>query len=244
MAGSLTAERMVSTAGVFLRRPSGASGMRLGGGGLAGPDGVALGAVLAGAGLAAGAGEGVDRWAVLHLDQADAFDDRLPPCARQGTGNSPGPQVDVAQGALGHGTLDADVGDAHAPAEPQNPVDFPVDADLVGAEVDDPVGDHHVGPAIFHGQVLDHTLAKLHVLQLELVGEPTATREYLGVMSTPMTRPVGPTHSAARKVSMPAPEPRSTTCSPGCGWSQWKGLATPAKASQAASGSWSSGESG
>jgi hypothetical protein len=96
MAGSLTAEWMVSTAGVFLRRPSGASGMRLGGGGLAGPDGVALGAVLAGAGLAAGAGEGVDRWAVLHLDQAKAFDDRLPSCARQGTGNSPGPQVDVA----------------------------------------------------------------------------------------------------------------------------------------------------
>jgi hypothetical protein len=84
------------TAGVVLRRPSGASRLRLGGGGLAGPDWVALGAVLVGAGLAAGAGEGVDRWAVLHLDQANAFDDRLPSCARQGTGNSPGPQIDVA----------------------------------------------------------------------------------------------------------------------------------------------------
>src|SRR5215211_8654963 len=180
MAGSLTAERMVSTAGVFLRRPSGASGMRLGGGGLAGPDGVALGAVLAGAGLAAGAGEGVDRWAVLHLDQADAFDDRLPPCARQGTGNSPGPQVDVAQGALGHGTLDADVSDAHAPAGPQDPVDFPVDADLVGAEVDDPVGDDHVGPAVLQGQLLDHALAELHVPQPELIGQPAAAGQHLG----------------------------------------------------------------
>ena len=36
-----------------------------------------------------------------------------------------------------------------------------------------------------------------------------------GVISTPMTLPVGPTVSEARKTSIPAPEPRSTTVSPG-----------------------------
>jgi hypothetical protein len=75
---------------------AGMSWWRLAGGGFAGADGIALGAELAGAGLAAGAGEGVDRRAILDIDQADTSDDRLPPCARQGTGNSPGPQVDVA----------------------------------------------------------------------------------------------------------------------------------------------------
>jgi hypothetical protein len=36
-----------------------------------------------------------------------------------------------------------------------------------------------------------------------------------GVMSTPITRPVGPTCRAARKQSMPPPLPRSSTVSPG-----------------------------
>ena len=47
------------------------------------------------------------------------------------------------------------------------------------------------------------------------------------VMSTPMTRPPGPTCLAARKQSMPPPEPRSTTVWPGCNWASVTGSPHP-----------------
>src|SRR5260370_1296234 len=62
-----------------------------------------------------------------------------------------------------------------------------------------------------------------------------------GVMSTPITRPAVPTQSAASRESMPPPDPRSTTFSPGFGPPQKKGLPTPANASHASSGSSLSG---
>ena len=48
-----------------------------------------------------------------------------------------------------------------------------------------------------------------------------------GVMSTPTTRPSGPTRSAARKQSNPAPEPRSSTVSPGASDARATGLPHP-----------------
>ena len=48
-----------------------------------------------------------------------------------------------------------------------------------------------------------------------------------GVMSIPMTRPAGPTRSAARKQSKPAPEPRSSTVSPGVSDASATGLPQP-----------------
>src|SRR5262245_28549212 len=48
-----------------------------------------------------------------------------------------------------------------------------------------------------------------------------------GVMSTPITRPSGPTSRAARKQSMPAPLPRSSTASPGASCACASGLPQP-----------------
>jgi len=45
---------------------------------------------------------------------------------------------------------------------------------------------------------------------------PRATPSISSVMSTPMTRPVGPTTWAAMKQIFPVPLPRSSTVSPGC----------------------------
>ena len=54
-----------------------------------------------------------------------------------------------------------------------------------------------------------------------------ASSSISGVMSTPITRPLGPTCRAARKTSMPPPEPRSRTVSPGCGSSAAIGAPQP-----------------
>jgi hypothetical protein len=48
-----------------------------------------------------------------------------------------------------------------------------------------------------------------------LYGEFAGLSELGGVMSTPITYPSGPAASAARKLSVPEPLPRSTTVSPG-----------------------------
>ena len=42
-----------------------------------------------------------------------------------------------------------------------------------------------------------------------------ALASWASVMSTPTTRPVSPTSTAAQKMSVPEPEPRSSTVSPG-----------------------------
>jgi hypothetical protein len=57
------------------------------------------------------------------------------------------------------------------------------------------------------------------------------------VMSMPITWPPGPTWPAAMKESNPAPEPTSTTLSPGASRRSENGSPTPAKDSMAASGS-------
>jgi len=47
------------------------------------------------------------------------------------------------------------------------------------------------------------------------------------VMSTPIARPVGPTFLAARRMSIPAPEPRSSTVWPGSTSLNASGLPQP-----------------
>ena len=56
------------------------------------------------------------------------------------------------------------------------------------------------------------------------------------VMSRPKARPVGPTRLAESSTSMPPPEPRSSTVSPGCNCASAVGLPQPSDASKACSG--------
>ena len=65
----------------------------------------------------------------------------------------------------------------------------------------------------------------------------SARASMAGVMSTPMTRPCGPTALAARKQSMPAPLPRSSTVSPGRKSALSSGLPQPSDSSVTSAGS-------
>src|SRR5688500_3372273 len=56
-------------------------------------------------------------------------------------------------------------------------------------------------------------------------------------MSRPKALPVGPTRRAESSTSIPPPEPRSSTTSPGCSSASAVGLPQPSDASTAASGS-------
>jgi len=56
-----------------------------------------------------------------------------------------------------------------------------------------------------------------------------------GVISTPITWPEGATMREAIRLSSPAPQPTSTTRSPGCSSAMLNGLPVPAKDSTAGS---------
>src|SRR5439155_21420683 len=86
--------------------------------------------------LSPSASEGVDRISEFDLDQPSAADHRLPPCARQGTGDSTGPEVDVAKGFLWYRPLKTDIRNGHTALRPQNPRHLTVDAELVGPQSD------------------------------------------------------------------------------------------------------------
>jgi hypothetical protein len=64
-----------------------------------------------GVALAGSSRIGVDRLPEPQVRQADTLHHRLPPCTRQGTGDSALPQVDVAFGLVGDLDLHADVRD-------------------------------------------------------------------------------------------------------------------------------------
>jgi hypothetical protein len=72
-------------------------------------------AELAGLLLADSTAEGIDLPRELYFDQTGTVDHRLPPCARQGTGDSAGPQVDVLERSLWDRFLDADISNRHPP---------------------------------------------------------------------------------------------------------------------------------
>jgi hypothetical protein len=63
------------------------------------------------------------------------------------------------------------------------------------------------------------------------------------VMSTPMTRPAGPTLRAASSRSMPAPEPRSRTTCPGLTSENASGLPQPKEFTTVSGGSAASSSS-
>ena len=92
----------------------------------------------------AGTAKGVNRRADPDIDKTAFFKHMPPACARQATGNSVGPQVDIAEGACRNLLAVRDVGKLQASTRPQNTQDFSKDLALVGAQVDDAVADYDV----------------------------------------------------------------------------------------------------
>src|SRR5437763_14752269 len=83
--------------------------------------------------------ERVDWLTDADADEADLVEHRLPACARQATGNSAGPQDDVAQCLGAHGLAVGDIGELQAPAGSKPAANHPEHRALVGAQVDAPV---------------------------------------------------------------------------------------------------------
>jgi hypothetical protein len=102
---------------------------------LPGTDRIAVRPELSGFRLTGGPAEGIHDGAVLNFDQTRAFDDRRPPCARQGPGDSARPEVDVAQGRFRHGSLHADVGDLGPPSGVEGASDLPYAPSLFGTRL-------------------------------------------------------------------------------------------------------------
>src|ERR1700730_7787105 len=115
--------------------------------------------------LPARAAEGVNRRTDLDLNETALLKHLPPACARQATGNSIGPKVDVADRCFRHGLTGRDIGELQASAGLQHPHDLAEAAALVGAKVDDAVADDDIGPAGFDGQILDDALAKLDIAE-------------------------------------------------------------------------------
>jgi hypothetical protein len=108
--------------------------------------------------LPTGTTERVNRWAYIDVDETAFFKHPPPACARQATGNSIGPKVDVADLCFRHGLTGRDIGELQASARLQHPHDLTEDAALVGAKVDDAVADDDIGPGGLDEQILDHAL--------------------------------------------------------------------------------------
>jgi hypothetical protein len=100
--------------------------------------------------LALGAAEGVGRFAGYDVGEAAVLEHFLPARTGQPAGYSTGPQVDVPQRSGWYGAAVGDIGELDAPAGAQYPEHLGEYRVLVGAQVDDPVGDHHVGPAVIN----------------------------------------------------------------------------------------------
>src|SRR5437773_7894654 len=102
----------------------------------------------AGVGLAVGAAEGVGCLADYYVGEPAVMEHFLPARTGQPAGYSTGPQVDIAHRLDGYGAAVGDVGELEPPARVQHPEDLGEHRPLVSAQVDDPVGDNHVGPPI------------------------------------------------------------------------------------------------
>ena len=109
-----------------------------------------------------------------------------------------------------------DVGELQSAAGSQDAVDLVEHRVLVGHEVDDPVGDHDVDRAVGERELFDQRLVKLDV------GQPHRRRARARAVEHRRSScrcrslgPDGPVICAAISRSVPAPQPRSSTTSPG-----------------------------
>jgi hypothetical protein len=131
--------------------------------------------------LTAGAAKGINRRPDLDIYETTLLKHMPPACARQATGNSVGPQVDVAESSCWNLLAVRDVGKLQTPTWPQHPHDLGKDLALVGAQIDDAIADHNVGPPIFDRQILDHALAKLDIAEAQRDrGGPRPLQHFLG----------------------------------------------------------------
>ena len=106
---------------------------------------------------------------ITHVGESCLLEHLLPARTGQPAGDSAGPQVDVAQRLGRNGSAVGDVGELQHAAGSQHAADLGEDGAFVGAEVDDAVGDHDVGPVVVDGKRFGVALSELHVREAQLL---------------------------------------------------------------------------
>ena len=119
----------------------------------------------------------------LHLAEAGGADGGQVVAPQERAGDAGGVKT-VRLAQIGRKRpLKDDVRDDHPPAGLEDAVHLAEDLRLVRREVDDAVGDDHVHRAVLDRQLLDQTLAELHVAQAgglaELSGVPAGQSQHL-----------------------------------------------------------------
>src|SRR5215471_11402027 len=146
----------------------------------AGHERVAVHVERAGLVLAFGAAECVDGLADHHVRESAVVQHFLPARTGQPAGYSTGPQVDVAQCLVWYGAAVGDVSELEPTAMAQYPTDLGEHRLLVGAQVDDPVRDHHIRATVLDRELLGEPLPELDVAEAEGLGGLACLGQHLG----------------------------------------------------------------
>ena len=131
------------------------------------------------------------------------------------------------------------IGHRKASSRLEDSESFSQNAVFVCGEIDDAVGNNHVNGVVGQRNVLNLALQELDVLNARLCAcsrspEPAFHPSCRGRMLCPSGRPA----CAESRTSMPPPEPRSRTISPGFSLANAVGFPQPSEASRASSGIW------
>jgi hypothetical protein len=100
--------------------------------------------------LAARTFERIDRRSDLDFNEPDVFQHFLPGCARQTTGDSGRPKINVLNGRLGDWLAIGDVRKLQSTAGPKNPIDFRKGRLLVGTQVDYAIAYDDIRPSVLY----------------------------------------------------------------------------------------------
>jgi len=102
-----------------------------------------------------------------------------PACARQATGNSVGPKVELRSAPAGILLAVRDVGELQTPTRFQDPHHFSEDPALVGAPGEDAVANDDIGRAVLERQVLDHALREsARFTNGRIAGRATSSKDF------------------------------------------------------------------
>jgi len=84
------------------------------------------------------------------VGETDLFKHLLPACARQATGNSIGPEIDVSERPCRNHLAGCDIRELQPSTQFQYPHDLGEYLPFVGAKVDDAIADDDIGPTIVY----------------------------------------------------------------------------------------------
>ena len=125
------------------------------------------------------------------------------------------PRGPVAPRALLERVRANDVGEGEPAARPQHSGSLLKDGVLDHGQVDYPVRDRRVEALVLEGQPLDPALRERDLGEAMLLLQAPGLGDLLVGEVDADERPDSPTRTAAQKTSVPEPEPRSRTSSPG-----------------------------